>query len=225
MKKFLTLLFLFAVSSLCFGQTTSPNWANKKGRFGIGADVSLGYSNSETGEPSNFTYKTSNGGGAVNLRYFLLDDLIINGGFGVMSSKRRSESDFNTFSQVKTTGTIIKLGVQAPLIKLGQDQSVTISPVLGVDIFNGTATSSVSGFDDREEDFTSTIIGLGLRGEYFPTQYLSLFAESGIRISFFVETNVASLVNQTEGDFTEGGVIVFGVADTFGNAGFTFWFK
>jgi hypothetical protein len=91
--------------------------------------------------------------------------------------------------------------------------------ISGLDI--QTLSTSVG---DVDASGTDILISLGVMGEYFPTQYLSLFAETGLKIDFIGEDEVNALGGIDANENTSGMSISLG-SDVWGGAGFTVWFK
>ncbi|MEQ9307896.1 MAG: T9SS type A sorting domain-containing protein [Balneolaceae bacterium] len=76
---------------------------------------------------------------------------------------------------------------------------------------------------------TNDLIGLGLFGEWFPTQYLSLYAQTSLRLDFLRADETSSPTdNEPNGSFEANGLLGVNVnsgADLFGGTGFTVWFN
>lgn len=78
--------------------------------------------------------------------------------------------------------------------------------------------------DSRDTDATTDIaLGLGLQGEWFPIEHLSLFLQGGFRLEFLGDDD-AGVVPGAGGGELSGIDLQLG-ADLFGAAGFTVWFN
>ncbi|MEM9187790.1 MAG: hypothetical protein AAGF12_01340 [Myxococcota bacterium] len=78
--------------------------------------------------------------------------------------------------------------------------------------------------DSRVDDLGSNFaVGLGLQGEWFPTEYLSLFAQGGLRLDILTDQDANVSPGVTGGDIS--GVALDLGADLFGQFGFTVWFN
>jgi hypothetical protein len=182
----------------------APDWANKNGAVGVGGSTTLG------------------GVNGVHIRTYVSPQfgLHLTLGFGSTSVTLATDAGDTT-----TTTTQIVAGLYGEF-KLAYWQRGSLSAVFGIDINNvSTATETPAG--DTDLSGTDILIGVGLQGEYFPTQYLSLFAETGIVLDFIGENEVTGTSvapDDPTGVETSGLNVALG-SDLWGAAGFTVWFK
>lgn len=92
-----------------------------------------------------------------------------------------------------------------------------------------TFRSEISETRAVEPNGADILIGLGIMAEWFPTQYLSLFAQAGLRLDFIGGDEISSpTISEPRGSTTANGRLVVDVAggtEIFGDQGFTVWFK
>ena len=181
-----------------------PDWADKTGAVGVGANTSLG------------------GVNGLNVRTFVTPQfgLALTFGFGLSSTDvDPSDVDGDAF---ETSDLRVAAGLYGSY-KLAFWERGHLSALFGADVAT-SRTSFDSEIDvlDRERSSTDLLLGLGLQGEWFPTQYLSLFGQVGLRLDFLTDGDDTVVL----GDSPSSESIAFSVADsTFGNFGFTVWFK
>ncbi|MBI2892700.1 MAG: hypothetical protein HYY06_04055 [Deltaproteobacteria bacterium] len=190
----MALVFMAAPAAAQEGD--APDWANKSGAVGVGATTTLG------------------GTSGINVRTYVTPQLGLELALGFALSKDE-QGDFS-FDQ-----TEFQVGLYGSY-KVAYWQRGSLSAIFGADIDSVSQTSG-SGDSESDDSATDLLIGLGLQGEYFPTQYLSLFAQAGLSIDFIGEDEV------TEGSIDSapdrsGFALDLGT-DLFGSAGFTVWFK
>ena len=110
------------------------------------------------------------------------------------------------------------------MYKVAYWQRGHLSLLGGLDI---VMTSSDTGLDNGDTSATDLLFGLGLHGEWFPTQYLSLFGQVGLRIDLYGEDEPGGALGDTsDGDNNDySGYSLDLGADMLGDFGFTVWFQ
>lgn len=205
----LTSVALFTVALLAGTATAqegvSADWANKAGAVGIGGNTSLGGSNGLLIR----TYVTPQLG------------LQLTFGFGVLSQSDDSDTE--------TSANYFDVGVYASY-KLAYWQRGHLSLLFGFDIRTYSETVDVAGTNVSDDSAVDFLIGLGIMGEYFPTQYLSLFVSAGFLIDLMQEDELWDDATSPAGrDIVNApgnsGFAMNLSSDLFGAAGFTVWFK
>lgn len=205
MKKFTVLIICLLTTTIGFAQGgTMPDWANKKGTIGIGANPSLGVTSG-----NDFTSTTF--GLNLPIRIFVADNIEIDPSIGIIFNGTRGD-DYST------NDNAITFGVDIGYVFAFWQRS-TLSAVFGVTAVDGSWNQELGPFQS-EGDFAEIIYGLGLRGEWFPTQFTSLPISVGLSLDILsFESNGNTLSDQ--GKVT---VNALGATDLLGSAGFTFWF-
>jgi hypothetical protein len=196
---------LLAGQALAQEGGTMPDWANKGGAFGIGGNTTLG------------------GVNGLNIRTFVTPLFGISATIGFAIESTTTEVGD---TKVDRSSTSFRVGLYGSY-KLAYWQRGHLSVVFGVDL---VTLSESEG--DNDASGTDVLIGLGLMGEWFPTQYLSLFLLVGLSIDFIGEDEV---VGGGGGPLGSGGSINPNAdtsgftmdlsAQPLGLAGFTVWFK
>lgn len=184
---------------------TMPDWADKTGGFGVGAETTLGGTN------------------GLNLRYFVSNALGLQLTFGLNLSSRTTAVDDADDTVVSLSA--IDFGLYGSY-KLAYWQRGHLSAILGVDIQMASMSTDADGDDgDSDASGTDILIGLGLQGEVFLSQYFSVFGQVGLRLDFIGE-------NEPEGgsvtlidDEDTTGIDVGVRGDLLGAFGFTVWFQ
>ncbi len=192
------------------GSGMYPDWAEKAGAVGLGSDTTLGGTNGQDLRYMVRTYVGTYG------HYDLL-------GFNFADESASSEGD--------TTTSSADLGAYLPY-KLAYWQRGHLSVLFSVDVRSLTTSvdaplagdSDSDSDSDSEETTTNIVIGLGLQGGYFPTQYLSLFANSGVRLEFLTTDEAGAVGIDTDSNDVSGLDLSLG-ADLWGSAGHTVWFN
>lgn len=187
-----------------------PDWADKSGGFGVGGETTLG------------------GTHGLNLRYYVSNQfgLQLTFGLGITSETTDPPGDNNTLSVSRSN---MQFGIYG-MYKLAYWQRGHLSAILGIDIHTLSLTTDLDG-DETSSSGTDILIGLGLHGEWFPTQYLSLFGQVGLRLDFLGadEPNGLSIDNDSEdpaNDDTDfSGIDLNLGSDLLGTFGFTVWFN
>ncbi len=214
------LLFLLLFSSVIYVQAqggTSPDWANKSGAFGVGATTILN-SYSTTGDNST-KWSASNLGVVIVGRYGISDVLFGQIGVGVRQEVSKFESK-PWDSEVKTSGLVANIGLQGN-IKPSFNNRLALGLIFGIDIFNGTATYDATGTPKHTEDVSQLFFNLGIRPEYHMSSFFGIIP---VETSIFFDLSLFSTGSTTYDGEKENSVQIFGLGDSFGNAGFTFWF-
>jgi hypothetical protein len=222
MKKIYLSIFLILSAFISFAQGgKTPDWATKAGAFGVGASPSL-----QTSTINGLNYQSINSSFGFSFlpRFAITDRIIAEGriGFGatnVGSSFADTSGSFEWEENLKG----LRYGVRGQYV-LAYYQRATLSALFGVDILSTNGEYTQGNQPPTDVEVKNTIIGLGVRGEYFPTQYLSLFQNS-VGISIFIEADVARFTKEDINGFEESGTAIFAPGDLWGSAGFTVWFK
>ncbi len=203
---------LSSIAALCIAlgaapamaqEGTMPDWANKNGAFGLGANTTLG------------------GVNGINLRTYIgpLFGLHLTLGFSWGNTTATQDN-----IETSTSSFRFQTGIYGSY-KLAYWQRGHLSLLFGVDIVSLSNSVDVAG-TTTDESGVDILLGLGFFGEWFPTQYLSLFAAAGFRIDFIGSDEVDgdSIINNEEGvDYSGAQIDMYG--QLFGQAGFTVWFR
>ncbi len=221
MKRVISTLAAIALVATMVGsasvQGTMPDWADKSGGFGVGGETTLG------------------GTHGLNLRYYISNQfgLQLTFGLGIESATVDPDGDNNT---VSTSSTTLGFGLYG-MYKLAFWQRGHLSAIFGIDIQmlsesceadSGVARpGSTQAGGDTDASGTDILIGLGLHGEWFPTQYLSLFGQVGLRLDFIgaEEPTAAGTIDNTTDDVDFSGIDLALGSDLLGAFGFTVWFN
>jgi hypothetical protein len=212
MKRFSLILSVAAlgtalIAGTAFAQDTSPDWADKNGAVGVGGNTTLGGTN------------------GIHVRTYVSPLIGVEMTFGLSSQSVTVEPDGGG-GDTTTSATTIDLGLYGTY-KLAYWQRGSLSAMFGFDYQSSSTSLDAPGGDsDSDSSSSNLVIGLGLRGEYFPTQYLSLFADAGITIDPIDDSDVdgGRITGDSENNDYSGMDINIG-ADLWGAAGFTVWFK
>ena len=201
-----------------FAQDTSPDWADKNGGVGVGGNTTLGGTN----------------GLSVRTYVSPLIGVMLNFGFDMESITVSPEE--GDAGDTTTSSQLLDIGIYGSY-KLAFWQRGSLAGLLGFDFRSWSMTVDAPG-GDTELSASDITIGLGLRGEYFPTQYLSLHADFGITIDPLDDGDVDmgmassglgnSLVSPSTTDTENNdfsGMDIAVRADLWGSAGFTVWFQ
>lgn len=186
----------------------TADWADKSGAVGIGGDSSLGGTSGITIR----TYVSP----AVGLQATL--------GFGLVSTN--VDPTVLDDDRYKTSNLAVEIGLYGTY-KLAYWQRGHLSLLFGGDLV-ADSRSVNADIDARDTSSSNTdvLIGLGLQGEYFPTQYLSLYLQGGLRLDLIGDDEFVGLSSGSSG--TDGSVAGTGIdlgASILGAGGFTVWFK
>ncbi|MEZ4322665.1 MAG: hypothetical protein R3F61_34680 [Myxococcota bacterium] len=171
------------------------------GRFGIGADSSLGFFNGNTAEPTDLP--------GLSLVYHATKIF----GVQLILNTDLAQARFGPGND-RFTNVQFGVGVRG-LINVALTDDVNLSIPIGVTAVHNRFTDNVDFTDDVLQTFVATEVGL--RPEWFLVENLSIHTQVGI---------VFSVLNEDDSGFSDGGVHVnvFGAGDLLGNAGFTFYF-
>ena len=181
---------------------TMPDWADKTGGFGVGAETTIGGTN------------------GLNFRYYITNafGLQLTFGINLLSTTTDVDCDDNDSSLSKTG---LGFGFYG-MYKLAYWQRGSLSGILGLDIQTASTTTTV-GDTDSDSSGTDILLGLGLMGEVFLSQYFSVFGQVGLRLDFIGEDEVED-GSVLENKDTSGIALDLG-GDLLGAFGFTVWFK
>lgn len=205
------------VASSAFAQEGTPDWANKAGAFGVGANTSLGGSN------------------GVNFRTWITPLFGVQATLGMRFATGTTEVEDVDDSEVDFSMTAFDIGLYG-LYKLAYWQRGSLSVIFGGDVQTYSESTDAAGDNDTDRSATNIVIGIGVQGEYFPTQYLSLFAQAGFVLDFLSDDDLecmrydapqctaVSLPGSSDGYNLSGFAMGLG-GDLWGAAGFTVWFK
>ncbi len=197
-----------------------PDWANKSGGVGIGGTTTLGGTN------------------GINIRTYVTPFMGIemNFGFNLANVPPDPDEDISGTIEIIPAATFNQ-GIYG-IYKLAYWQRGSISGILG---FDYSALSTINDLPDNSSDASQIDISikLGLPGEYFPTQYLSLYANAGIAIDFISQDDFFSDGVFRTGPNAEAPIVMTGNSEInnssganislsgnlWGSAGFTVWFN
>lgn len=183
---------------------SSPAFAKKLGgKFGVGADSSIGFSDQNLD-------RTSPPG--LSLVYGFSDtftgQVIFGTAFTTGESTATGDADSLSF-----TSTVLAPRAILTFVDTGP---VNFQGLLGVAVVYDTRSSTRSVQEDFDAFFLS--FEAGIRPEWFVNEWLSLHTQVGLSVSVLNSGNTAGeLDSGVEVNFFRG-------ADLLGNAGFTFWF-
>ena len=196
-------LALLLVPGLALAQEgTLPDWADKSGAIGVGGNTTLGGSH-----------------GLVFRTYFNPHlGLQLTFGYGLESTTVETDAGAGDTS---VSATHLDVGLYGSY-KLAYWQRGHLSGLLGVDLVKlSTSVDTPAGdYDDSATDF---LLGLGMMGEYFPTQYLSLNVGVGMTADFLPQDDLSVQTTDDTTDFS--GIDMNLGGDLWGSAGFTVWFN
>ncbi len=183
---------------------TMPDWADKTGGFGVGAETTLGGTN------------------GLNLRYFVSNAMGLQLTFGLNLAS--TTTDVDDADDTVISASSIDFGLYGSY-KLAYWQRGHLSAILGVDIQMASASVDADGDDaDTDDSATDILIGLGLQGEVFLSQYFSVFGQVGLRLDFIGENEPEGGV-MTAVDEDTSGIVASVRGDLLGAFGFTVWFQ
>lgn len=220
MKKLSSALIVAFV--LMLGMT--PGQAEAKdmsGRFGMGADTTLGYNGVGLADTS---------GGLVAG----FDDIKIPG-LSVIYQTSKLFGIQVIFATNITTGTLtggaedvnvliteVSVGARG-IINIALTEDVNLGLPVGVTVINRTSGTDASGDDGASALYLA--FEAGIRPEYFVTNWFSIHTQIGLTLSVIPgEAEPADPKGVSPFNGGGFGVNLFGAANLLGNAGFTFWF-
>lgn len=193
-------------------------YTDKAGRFGIGYDSTLG------------------GVGGLSARFQVAKNFGVQAivGFTRVGLDFKDDND-----QTTATSTVqVIAGALRGDIGIAFTNKAAVSIVFGVDVFSDSSSTefTAANVDSQEESDTRFAFEAGLKVEYYFSDFFSVHTEVGFLFSLvnraeeaaFITTRAGQPINAGGAAATnnvDGSVILFGIGDTFGNAGFTFWFK
>lgn len=173
------------------------------GRFGVGADSSIGFSN------QNLDRFSPPG---LSLVYGFSDTFTGQVIFGTSFATGESGASGQTDS-LSYTSTVLAPRALMTFVDTGP---VNFEGLLGMAVIYDTRSSTRSVQEDYDAFFLS--FEAGIRPEWFVNDFLSLHTQVGLSVSVLnSETTGGQIDSGVEFNFFRG-------ADLFGNAGFTFWF-
>jgi hypothetical protein len=161
-------------SSVALAQDGGPDWANKSGHFGVGADTTLG------------------GTSGVSLRYQISQLLGLQAAFGFgLNIDDPDEDGIDTQNVITFRG-----GLYASFTVTDFDR-VSLAPIIGVDL----DIVSDSNDDDAIVDFAAAA---GLQLEWFASRGLSFFLQTGLRIDLIADDDNAVITGMDFPDDSSG---------------------
>ncbi len=197
-----TAWILMAAAPAVAQEGTAPDWANKNGAVGLGFNTTMGGTN-------GLVFRTY-----VSPLFGIQGTL----GFDIISTSDTPEGSDESFT---VSSSAFLIGAYATY-KIAYWQRGSLSVLFGGDIH--AISSSVDAFgsdNDTETSTTNVLLGLGLQAEWFPTQYLSLFAQGGLRIDFLGNDDFEAVLPDEDVSVVD---VSFG-SDLLGAAGVVVWFK
>lgn len=199
-------MLLLLTSLLAFGQEgTMPDWANKNGAVGVGANTTIGGANGLSFRTYVSPLFGIQGTIGIGLESFSIDPTTLDG------------------DEFTVSVTTIAVGAYGAY-KIAYWQRGSLAALFGADVQSLSAV--FNGDADTDTSSTNVVLGLGLQGEWFPTQYLSLYAQGGLRMDFLNEDDVIGVeVANASPPGAVTGVDLLRGDDLFGTAGFTVWFN
>lgn len=200
----------FAIAMMLLLIPAVASAKDKTGSFGIGYDSSLA------------------GVGGASARYQIAKNFGVQAilGFQQQSYDVKDDNDETVSSNsARTLGIALRGDVGIAFTK-----KTNLSVIFGVDVFNSAISvdPTASGADSTDESETRFAFEVGLKAEYFFTGFFSVHCEVGLAFALAnksSELNIGTPTIGTGDTDVSGFVLNFGQGDTFGNAGFTFWFN
>lgn len=228
MKKIFTLVLAIGISlSLSAQGGTTPDWANKAGAIGVGANSSLGFFNSTNQQNPGLKFGGSHVSALFGINYVLMQGLTVSGYGGAQSTTDNWEYGNGDRQSSKVAGPVFGLGLTKTLVTVAQ-QRVALAAITNLLWFNGQETNTLNNVSVVTHDVNTFAFSAGLKTEYHFTAFNSIHCEVGF---------VFALINRAETDYIDKvvpstpantNVSVSGPSfgsDLFGGAGFTVWFK
>lgn len=194
------------------------DWADKGGAFGVGANTTLGGTN------------------GINIRTYVTPQFGIHATFGMRFATATVEPEDVSGAETNYSMTEFDFGLYGSY-KLAYWQRGHLSAMFGGDVQAFSETTEPPVGDDIERSSTNIVVGLGILGEYFPTQYLSLFAQGGFTLDFMTDDDLtcfradagecasASGITGDPDVLDLSGIGLDLTGDLWGSAGFTVWFR
>lgn len=215
MKRVLIVAVSLALfSATAFAQEgTAPDWANKNGAVGLGANTTLG------------------GVNGLEIRTYISPLFGLSATVGMYTGSQTTDPDGDDNNQTDSA-TEFRFGLYGSY-KLAYWQRGHLSVIFGGDIVSLSTSTDYesSAMEDVDASGTDILLGLGMQGEYFPTQYLSLHAEVGLQLDFIGPDEVTgsggygNSITNTADNTEYSGITVDISGDLWGAAGFTVWFN
>ena len=213
----LALIIAMAIPAVASAEK-GVKYTDKAGRFGIGADRTLG------------------GVGGLSARFQVAKNFGVQ---AIVSFARIGLDAKDANDQTQATTSVQQIaGSLRGDIGLAFTNKTALSIIFGVDIFSDSSSLEITGNADNNVETSDTRFAFeaGLKAEYHFTDYFSIHTEVGFVFALVNRASEAAFIASSAGVplpsggdtgavSEDGSVIVFGVPDTFGNAGFTFWFK
>ncbi|MDX9720076.1 MAG: outer membrane beta-barrel protein [Myxococcota bacterium] len=184
------------------------------GRFGVGADSSLGWGGISSGSLGS---TIENKGIAVTYYVSKMFGLQLLAMFDITSSSYEAGTEDIDWS-ANRWGISVR-GV----VPIAFTNDVNLGLLVGINIM-GAGTDN--GDDDDNNDLSAIFLSfdLGLRPEWFITEHFSIHTQVGVAISLFNEDNISFAMGGEMPEASGVDLNFFGNPDFIGQAGFTFWF-
>ncbi len=181
---------------------------DKRGSFGVGGDTTLG------------------GVSGLSARYQFAKNFGFQGvvGFDLVSvESQNDEGDKESDLSVSQ----LRLALRGDL-SIAPTTETNLGIVFGVDIYNDSSSIDPVEGDAQDDGNTRFAFEVGLKIEYFFTNFFSIHTEAGLAFAFINDPGAQALLGdgpRVGGNNITGSLLTFGRADLLGNAGVTFWFK
>jgi len=215
-----------------------PNWVEKQGPNGHGIDHIFGRSNGIDGMYQIAFWQR----GSLSLIFG--EDISIDNPLPdpiPLETDAWDENDIIFQTKFASKSSRFGIGNEKAVVGIGNPNLWNISrlrvpTVKNFGIQTALATLPIHFFESEIQE-TKIVppnggdipIGLGIVVEYFPTQYLSLFLQSGLPLDFIGEEEISSPTSHAPtGSFEANGAqgVNFDIgSDLYSNAGFTVWFR
>lgn len=212
-----------------------PNWAKKQGAYGLGIDHTI---RGDIGIGNNISIAFWQRG---HLSVIFGEDISIENPLPEpIPLETENEKDY-VFQTQFSRRNRIGLGTDQSVFGIGNPNNWTAGRlrVISTKLFGIQYTFTTTSFSSFHSEIRETkaippsktddLIGLGLHGEWFPTQYLSLFGQVGLRLDFIGADEISSPTeSEPRGSFEANGNLGINLdsgADLLGAFGFTVWFS
>ncbi|MEL6180673.1 MAG: hypothetical protein AAFS10_17060 [Myxococcota bacterium] len=226
MSRVYSLMAFAIIVALAIPQTAAAKdgkLTDKTGRFGLGYDQSLA---SVGGLSARFQVAEAFGIQAI-IAFDRINVDVLNASDSAVASRNQNSV------QIALRGDI----------NLAVTRQAALGLVFGINIFRDSFSqepSNNSGAENIDESQTRFAFEAGIKAEYHFTDWFSVHGEAGFvfalvnRLSevsqLYTDTGpnidqvTTGTTTETEGDNADGSVVRFGVGETVGTFGFTFWF-
>lgn len=179
------------------------------GRFGVGADSSLGWGGMG---PAGSSFSLENRGIAATYYVSKMFGLQLLAMFDITSLSYEVPGADDAEWSANQWGVSIR-----GIVPIAFTNDVNLGLLVGINIV-GKGDDNGNDTDDDDTNAMFLSFDLGLRPEWFITEHFSIHTQVGVAISLFNEDNTG-LPDASGVDLN-----FFGNPDFIGQAGFTFWF-